>query len=889
MKTPMEQSDNAQLNPKEFPHLGSTPKDRDIPRFTFRVSRITSGFSHNSAFIMLALAAATLAVYWPVRHFDFVNYDDGEGVLRCAMIRQGLTWPGVAWAFLNRHMGNWQPLTSISYMWDAELCHLDPAWPHVENVLFHVANTLLLFVLLKSMTGARWRSAFVAALFALHPLHVESVAWVSERKDVLSTFFFMLTLMAYVEYVTFQTTKCTKTEEAGKAVSASTSPFRVFRVFRGSALFWYVAALFLFALGLMSKPMLVTVPCVLLLLDYWPFDRYHSGDSPNLQSPPSVQGSRFKVQGSRFVFLVLEKIPFFALALAMCCITIIAQERSGAVAELSVVPMHSRLENVLVSYARYIQKMVWPCDLVAHYPRVLDWPLWSLGAAAALLGAITLAALWTWRSRPYLIFGWLWFLGTLVPVIGLVQVGTQSMADRYTYIPLIGLFITVAWGIADVCGTAPLSKRTSHVVPCSKSEISGPDGPPRPATGRLVAVWSTALAAVIGCAVLSSRQVWYWADSISLFKRVSAIYPDLALPYNNIGSALLDRGQFEEAILSLKTALRLQPDYVDAHNNYGLCLWRLGRDQLALEQFKAVLNEHGPDGKALYNMGVVLFHQGKLDEAKACFAGALRLTPASAEAHNNLGNVLASQGKRPEAVREFESAIACAPDLVEARYNLARCFGEMGDPQQAIAHYVSALRIKPDYLEARIALARMLERTGQLAEAAGQYAAALELQPNLVEAHNNLSNLAAQLNNPKEALSHAQEAVRLKPDWAEPHYNLANALFLGDKLQGAVDQYREALRLKPDYPEVRQNFGFALEKLGQYGEATEQYRQLLKARPDFAAAYERLASVLAKQSNFAEAIKTAEEGLRLANASNQKELAQELQKGLQEYQAKVGK
>jgi tetratricopeptide (TPR) repeat protein len=777
--------------------------------------------------ICLSLVLATLAAYWPVRHFEFLNYDDTDGIVRTPMIRGGLNGTSVAWAFANRHMGNWQPVTSLSHMLDCQLFGLNPGPPHVVNVLFHLANTILLFLLLNQLTGARWRSAFVAALFALHPVHVESVAWVSERKDVLSTFFFLLTLMAYASYAQRHISRFT--------LHAPRSPLPAPR--------YYVLSLLLFSLGLMSKPMLVTVPFVLLLLDYWPLRRLTFRPTPQPPASPAR-------------LVIFEKLPFLAMAGLMSWITLIAQERSGAVAELSVVPLPSRIANVFVSCARYIQKMVWPEGFVAYYPRVLHWPVWQVAIALLIVGGVTWLSLREARRRPCLLVGWLWFVGTLVPVIGLVQVGTQSMADRYTYIPLIGLFIMAAWGTADLWAERRLSRRGLGLL-----------------AGAALAV----------CLVLARAQVGYWQSSLTLFRHALAVRPDVPLVYNNIGSALYDEGKYAEAIPYLRKALSLKRAYVDALNNLGLSLWHLGREQEALEQFAAVLQQ-GPDAKAYYNMGVVLFNQNKLDDARQCFQAALQLQPNNAEAHNNLGNVLASQGKANEAGEQFAAAVAAAPDLVEAQCNLARYFAGKGDAVRAAECYRAALSARPDLAEAHLGLALLLQQAGQLPEAAAHYAEAVRLQPDLAEAQNNLSNLAARMHDSPSAITHAQAAIRLKPDWAEAHYNLANGYFMEKKFQDAVAQYSLAINLRTNYLEAHQNLGYALEKLGRDKEAAEQYELVVKQRPGFAAAYQRLASVLARQGRYPEAVKAASEGIRLASAAGQAALADEIKVALQSYQ-----
>ena len=801
--------------------------------------------------ICLFLAAATLAAYWPVRHFDFVNYDDLEGIANHPAISNGLTLEGVAWAFQNRHMANWQPLTSLSHMLDCQLFGLRPGPPHLVNLAFHVANTLLLFLLLRSLTGARWRSAFVAAVFALHPLHVESVAWVSERKDVLSTFFFMLTLLAYGRWARKSEGRNPKTEASPKAEirkpgnthHASRITFHAPRsTLHAPRSTLYALSLLFFSLGLMSKPMLVTTPFVLLLLDCWPLRRF---DLSNLSRElPTLRR------------LVWEKAPFFLLALAMSGITVLSQHRSQAVVALADWPLSDRLANATVSCVRYIQKTCWPESLIVYYPRVAHWPPWQVAGAAILLAAITLCVLRPARRLPFLAVGWLWFLGTLVPVIGLVQVGNQAMADRYTYIPMIGLLILATWGIADLWIQWRL---------------------PRIALGCLAA------AALASCLGLARIQVSFWQNGCTLFSHVLAVAPDVPLAHNNLGAVLYNQGKIDEAVACFNTALRLKPRYVDAHNNLGLALWRRGRDSEAIEQFNAVL-KLGPDAKAYYNLGVVLFSQQKSTEAKECFLAAIRLQPDHAEARNNLGNVLIGEGKVNEAGEQFAAAVRSAPFFAEARCNLAEFLASKGDGGKAIEQYAAALRCKPESPEAHSGLARLLEQAGQLPEAAEHYAAAARLRPDLAEAHNNLSNLAARLNNPQMAFTHGRAAVELKPDWPEAHFNLGNALLLQGRLEDAAARYSEALRLNPGYSEACQNLGFTLEKLGRDKEAADRYAELVRLQPGSASAFNRLAIVLARQGRFEEATKAAEEGIRQATASGQNELAGQLRENLRRYQ-----
>jgi hypothetical protein len=451
----------------------------------------------SSLWIAIALALVTLAVFCPVTSFQFVNYDDTDFVTANPHVQAGLTAESFRWAWSSEVARNWHPVTMLSHILDCQLFGLKPWWPHLVNLLLHAANTVLLFSLLKRMTGAFWRSAAVAALFALHPLHVESVAWVAERKDVLSTLFWFLTTWAYLRYA--------------EEFKVQGSRFKVF----------YGLSLLFFALGLMSKPMLVTLPFTLLLLDYWPLRRMKPGAS--------------------VWRLAAEKIPFFLLSAALCVKTYWVQQQGGAVLRLQDFPLGSRLGNALVSYVRYIELMFWPRNLAGLYLRSEEWPRWEVAPAALLLLAVSALVLTQWRRRPYLAVGWFWYLGTLVPVIGLVQVGMQAIADRYTYVPLIGLFVIVVWGGWDLAG----AWRVARFAP---------------------AATAIALAA---CAVLTVHQEFYWKDSEALFKRMIDATPNNYMARYNLGNLYSQEKRTNEAISNFTAAIEGEPNYADAHNNLG--------------------------------------------------------------------------------------------------------------------------------------------------------------------------------------------------------------------------------------------------------------------------------------------------------------------------------
>ncbi len=562
--------------------------------------------------VSLCLSALVVGAYAPVRHFGFINFDDRDYVYQNPEVLSGLTLQGIRWAFKTNHAANWHPVTWLSHMLDCQLFGLNPGAQHMVNVLFHVASTLLLFHILNLMTTAPWRSAFVAALFALHPLHVESVAWVAERKDVLSAFFWMLTLWTYVKYA-----------EALKACPPSAdSRVRVF----------YGLALLSFTLGLMSKPILVTLPFVLLLLDYWPLGR-----TPWAKP---VVGERLERSLTQ---LLVEKLPFLALSAVSCVVTVWAQRSGRAVASMEALAFNDRLANATVSYVWYIGKMIWPTALAVLYP-YHEWSLRVvLWAGVALLG-ISVVIAWRARREPYLAVGWLWYVGTLVPAIGLVQVGVQSAADRYTYLPSIGLFMMLAWSV------------------------------PRALVGQRFLRWATAMVGtglVAACAVLCKAQVGYWRNSETLFRHDLEVTRPNWTAYNNLALAFAAEGKLQEATKYFEQALRLKPEYAESHYNFGLALAGQGRLPEAIEQWKQAVQINPDYAEAEFNLGVAFQQTGKPQEAVQHFQQVVRIKPDSAEAYYNLGNALVLAGRPEDSIRCYQEALRLKPDYADARYNLA--------------------------------------------------------------------------------------------------------------------------------------------------------------------------------------------------------------------------
>jgi tetratricopeptide (TPR) repeat protein len=735
--------------------------------------------SHRLEFVVcLVLILTTLLVYGQVRNHGFLNFDDNVYVSENPQVRAGLTKKGVIWAFTTFHTANWHPLTWLSHMIDTQLFGLNAGLHHLTNLLFHIANTILLFFFLRWVTGSLWGSAFVAALFALHPLHVESVPWVAERKDLLSTFFWLLSMLAYVHYAR-----------------------------RPSARRYGIVLLF-FTFGLLAKPMLVTLPFVLLLLDYWPLGR--------LQMGQTIRSAHLKVQKSSVSGLVREKIPLFALVTVSCYVTFFAQQHGGAVKSFGALPLDIRIANALVSYMRYIGKMIWPHELAVYYPYFGIQPAWHVVGAGLFLVGLSVLLISTVRRYPYLAVGWLWYLGTLVPVIGLIQVGGQSMADRYTYIPLIGLFILIAWG-----GAGLLERWLSR---------------------RVLAL--SAGVVLLGILTCSWLQVRHWKDSITLFTHAIGVTVNNALAHNSLGSALAWEGRLEEAESHYREALRIMPNQAIAHYNLGVTLATKGRYEEAIAHYKEALRIKPDYADAHNNLGVALKSQWKFEEAESQFYEALRIEPDYALAHYNLGIVLVSQGRYEEAIGHYLEALWIDPDDAKAHYNLGNALMHQGRLEEAITHFSEALRINPDSAKMQYRLGVALVRMGKYDEAISHYQEALRIEPDHAKAHYNLANAWARQQRLEEAMSHYADALRINPDYADAHINLGNALASQGRLEEATNHFSEAIRINPDDADAHYNLGTALVSQGKLKEAISQFSEVLRIKPDDADARRTLERAL---------------------------------------------
>jgi len=553
---------------------------------------------HLKIMICLALIIATLSVYWQVQHFKFVDFDDGTYVMNNDNVKKGMVVQSIRWAFVTMEAGFWHPLTWLSHMLDYELYRKNAGGHHWTSVIFHIGSTLLLFLFLASTTGALWTSGLTAALFSLHPLHVESVAWVAERKDVLSAFSWMLTLCSYAYYVK---RPCWQR---------------------------YVMVLGAFILGLMAKPMLVTLPFVLLLLDYWPLGRLRL-----------KRTSSHDIDGTPLLILLLEKLPLLFFALLASVITIVAEGNIGALPTFDIFPLDVRVVNALRSYGVYIMKTVWPSHLAVFYPHPLWWDTWQYALSGIFLLFVSFLVLKRYRPFPYLAVGWLWYLGTLLPVIGLIQIGNHAMADRYTYIPLIGLFIMICWGVADV-----LRRRQIPMFYIS----------------------ALAVGLLLCLATASWHQVQHWQNGIALFRHAIKATENNYVAYNNLGIIMMDNGEYNKAADYFREVVKMKPRYVVGHSNLANAYLKMG----------------DPDRAVLH------------------FLEGLRYKPDYLNARHDLGNLYMRQRQFHKAIAQYRVAIAIDPRDAELHNNLGVALGNTGDMQGAIIHLNEAIRLNPGYSEA---------------------------------------------------------------------------------------------------------------------------------------------------------------------------------------------
>jgi len=688
--------------------------------------------------ICFVLFAVTFVLYWQVKDFSFVNIDDNLYVENNRHVKTGLTIENIKWAFTDatRITNFWAPLTWLSIILDYEWYGMDAGGYHITNLLLHLANSLLILFVFYRMTGSLWQSAFLAAMFALHPLHVESVAWVTERKDVLSTLFWLLTMWAYTSYA--------KSPDIRR----------------------YLLTFFCFILGLMSKPMLVTLPFVLLLLDFWPLNRIQ------ISNPPAFRRDLFG--------LIREKTLFFILIFGVSVATFITQNKGDVLPPLSHISTFLRIENVIVSYSKYLWKMIWPFGLTVAYPYPNFLPLWQVITSLSLLICISFLSIYFVKRAPWLIVGWLWYLGTLVPVIGIVVIAEQAMADRYTYVPLIGIFIMIAWGFPELLNRLTKKKTVITIFfSCS----------------------------VLLMAITTATQIRYWKNSKSLFEHAISVTEKNFMAYNNLGLAFQNQGKTNKAIEFFKEAIKIKPQYASAYNNLGVAMESIGKADQSINLYTIAIQLE-PEFKNPYvNLAFVLLHQGKLEEAtKYCrkaiqldpdfteayilfgdiyekcghinesikmYSKALQLDSNSASAHNYLGSVLLKINKIEKAISHFQSAIKLNSKDWRYHKNLETALDIKRNLDNQIKITLKTLRKQPDNFELNFTLGNLYKKKGQQEKAVKQFQKILSSRPESIPTLLSLASTYAEIENFEKSIALFKQLFSLQPENNALFYNIA--------------------------------------------------------------------------------------------------------------------
>ena len=790
--------------------------------------------------IIVGLAGLVWLAFGGTLHHEFLNYDDNEYVYENPEVAAGLSVNGILWAFTHTYAANWHPLTAISHMLDCQIYGLHPWGHHLTNVVLHALGAILLFLALLKLTGPMvaldqrrpakmraavptseglpdtiWPSAFVAALFAIHPLRVESVAWISERKDVLSGVFFMLTLLAYACYVRKRST--------GR----------------------YLLVVLFLALGLLSKPTLVTLPFVLLLLDYWPLGRVQAPAGGHRQSTVTAWWP-----------LIREKIPMFALAALSCVATIVAQ--GEALEETKRLGFLERAANALLSYAIYLRQLIYPRSLSVFYPYPTDVAIVSHLLPAALLLLLISVVCFRYRKQyPFLVVGWFWYLGVLVPMIGIMQVGSQGHADRYTYLTQIGLYLSVTWMAWTVI---------------------------RSRMGR----WLLATAAVfvIGISTaLSYHETVYWRDTETLWRHALANTSNNYVAHNNLGHVLTTHRAFPEAILHFREAVRLKSDYAEAYNNLGNALLETGDparhqkpsapdhpDELqenatvldeAIQDYQRALEAKPTFAEAWTDLATALLQKGQTEDAIKDYQKALELSPNLPEANGNYGNVLLEQRKFDQAITYYTKALELKPDYADAHYGISQALLEGGNSAEAMRHLQRVLELRPDYPEAHHNIGVILAQRGQLGSAIEHYEKAIQLKPNYAQAENNLGNALLRQGKPDGAIVHLRNAVHIEPDYAEAYNDLGSAFMQKNQVDQAIIYYQKAIQLRQDYAEAHSNLGNALLQKKDFDGAILQDKAALNFKPDSAPMQYNLGNAQAAKGNYADAISSYQAALQI--------------------------
>ncbi len=749
-------------------------------------------FRKQKLIIYISLTIITLAVYGQLHQFDFVNLDDVVYVTKNAHVQSGITPDSIRWAFSTTHAEFWHPLTWLSLMLDYELYGLNAGGYHVTNLLFHILSTLLLFWLFSRMTGEIWKSAFVAAFFALHPLHVESVAWIAERKDVLSAFFWMLTLCLYVYYTESPTLRK------------------------------YLLVLFSFACGLMSKPMVVTLPVIMILLDYWPLKRFENQ----------------KRLSHLILWQLKEKMLFFVLSAFFSIITLLVQPQGGP-------PLVFRTTHSLLAFFTYLKKIFWPHDLAVYYPFPNTFSALHLQIFAILIFILCFLIIAKAKRLPYLIVGWLWYVIALLPVIGIIRTGFFFIADHYMYLPSVGIAIILSWGIPDLF---------------------------RSQAGRKKYLFPAGVAILIMLATLSWKQCGYWKNSYELFNHAVLATKDNYLALTNRGNAHNKFDLYQKAIDDCNEALRLKPDYPYAFFNRGFAYARLGRFQAAIDDLSEGIRLKSDDESAFCNRGLAY---AKLENYKAAlndYNEAVRLKPDYAEAFYNRGNAYIKLKQYQAALNDYNEAMRLKPDYAEAYYNRGNVYAELGQPEYAIRDYNKGIHLKPDDAEAYYNQGNVYYKTGRYQMALENYTRAILLKPDYAEAYYNRGNVYVQTDQYKLAIENYSKAIALDSDYMKAYNNRGVAYYKLGQQSLAIKDYNDALRLEPNHAEAYYNLGNAYAALSQDRYAIKNYNEAIRLKPNFARAYEKRVLLFFKKGDKASGCRDARKACELGSCAKLEEM-----------------
>jgi protein O-mannosyl-transferase len=743
-----------------------------------------------TAMVSLLLFACTFALFSRAIGYGFLDYDDPDYVTQNLHVQSGFTWANIHWAFTTGHAANWHPLTWLSHMLDWKLFGNHASGHHATSIFIHSLNAVLVFLVFRKLTGAFWTSALTAALFAWHPLRVESVVWIAERKDVLSGFFGLATIGFYAAYV--------QSKE------------------RYSTIYFYFLAWLSLGAGLLCKPMLVTMPCVLLLLDFWPLKRLED----------------FSKCGP----VILEKIPFLILSIVSSIVTYRVQKAGGAV--VTSLGLFPRLVNSTVAVALYLEKFFWPFKLAVGYPLPDRWPNSTVAMAIFLLVLITFIALFQWRQRSWIFVGWFWFLGMLVPVIGLVKVGLQSMADRYTYLPMLGVELAILWTLREWVAK-PVSRKIKIIV----------------------------ILILVCCAARTWNQIALWRNAYVLYGHALDVTPNNYLADCYLGSVLTNGGRYDEAIFHFRRAIDIKPDYADARCKLGVVFEKTGRLEEAADEYQRVLKDRPDYAQAQYGLAVILLDENdaaaamphlqialrldpdddanwlaaglanaKLDQTQAaidCFDHAINLNPNNAQAHYDKANALDKLNREPEALAEYDRAIQINPDFDEAYNNKANVLSKTGHQADAVAVYRQAISLNAKNAGAYFGLGSALEDLGQLGEAQAAYEQAVLLEPGLTDAQYNLGAILLNANHAEEAIGHFHAAIESQIDDEPAYLGLGLAENQLGQTRQAIADFQRAIALNAEDADAHFYLGMALNSVGRQREALAEWKQVQRLNPDY--------------------------------------------------------